>query len=383
MAVGNNLKGIIDRDGVKHAVPAGGGGIDPSIIERLNEKTDKVNPSLEGHLAVYDEDGNLTDGGEKSQFAAGIKLYEDSYASFEDSNIIGTILSAGIHQILYIPTTNNPSTYHVLLVRYYSMKPSPTSSIKKAVEQCLIDYRGVKTRFRLFNDDEHTDPYGNWSDWEVLTPEVGNYITEDSSLPVTSAAIYAALAGKAPSDHGHVKIEDITEEAISSVQVNGDEIEFFIEDMSGEEPIEDTVTLTLEKMGNFKRALVTPELANDPTKNTKLITAGKVLELLAGKADADKISHLSDITLLVLKLAAAAEIEDLSWDTIDSAATYYSVTSLEVDDSRAYSQGDICKISNGTTTVYTTVSGFTNEHVVNFDYAFATIQGPFTISKLS
>lgn len=198
MSVGKNFKGFYDRDGVKHAIPTeGGGGVDPSIIERLNEKTDKVNPELEGHLAVYDEDGNLMDGGEKSQFASGIKLYEDSSASFEDSGILGTILSVGIHQILYIPTTNNPSTYHILLVRYFSMKPSPMSSIKKAVEQCLIDDKGIKTRLRLFNDDEHTDPYNSWSDWKVLTPEVGNYITEDSSLPVTSAAIYTALAGKA------------------------------------------------------------------------------------------------------------------------------------------------------------------------------------------
>lgn len=64
------MKGIIDRDGVKHPVPAGGGGVDPSIPEQLAEKADKVNPELEGHLAMYDEHGNLKDGGEPSQFAS-------------------------------------------------------------------------------------------------------------------------------------------------------------------------------------------------------------------------------------------------------------------------------------------------------------------------
>ena len=167
MLVENNFKGFYDRDGVKHAVPAGGGGIDPSILERFEEKTDKVDPELEGHLAAYDEEGNLTDGGAPSQFASGIKLYEDSSGNFEDSDILGTILSVGVHQILYIPTTNNRSTYHVLLVRYYSAKPSPMSSIKNVVEQCLIDNKGIKTRRRHYNDDEHTDPYGNWSDWNM------------------------------------------------------------------------------------------------------------------------------------------------------------------------------------------------------------------------
>lgn len=64
------MKGIIDRDGVKHPVPAGGGGVDPSIPEQLAEKADKVSPELEGHLAMYDEHGNLKDGGAPSQFAA-------------------------------------------------------------------------------------------------------------------------------------------------------------------------------------------------------------------------------------------------------------------------------------------------------------------------
>lgn len=63
------MKGIIDRDGVKHPVPAGGGGVDPSIPEQLAEKADKVSPELEGHLAMYDEHGNLKDGGAPSQFA--------------------------------------------------------------------------------------------------------------------------------------------------------------------------------------------------------------------------------------------------------------------------------------------------------------------------
>ena len=78
MTVGKNLKGIIDRDGVKHAVPAGGGGVDPSIPEQIAEKADKVNPELEGHLAAYDEDGNLGDGGDPSQFAAASHSHEIS-----------------------------------------------------------------------------------------------------------------------------------------------------------------------------------------------------------------------------------------------------------------------------------------------------------------
>ena len=224
-----------------------------------------------------------------------------------------------------------------------------------------------------------------WGDWSYL-PSKTDVIASDNYLPVTSAAVYTALALKAPSNHGHVKIENITEEAISSIHANGDEIEFFIEDMSGEEPIDDTVTLTLEKMGNFKRALETPELAADPNANTKLVTFGKVVELLTNKADADKISHLPDITLLVLKLAASAGIENLSWDAIDSNATCYSITSLWVHDKREYSIGDVCKISDGTTTMYAKVTSFNSDmSVVNFNDAFTSIYNSpaITISKLS
>lgn len=78
MSVGVSIKTFTDRNGVKHSVEGGGGGTDPAIIEELAAKADKVDGALENHLAAFDDEGNLKDGGATSQFAAASHSHEIS-----------------------------------------------------------------------------------------------------------------------------------------------------------------------------------------------------------------------------------------------------------------------------------------------------------------
>ena len=166
MSIGKNLKGIIDRDGVKHAVPAGGGGVDPSIIERLAGKTDKVDPSLEGHLAAYDEEGNLIDGGAKSQFAAGnhghIKI---KTASGREAHVeCGNTTEAGGKIDLFVEDENGEN------------------------RSAIIDYDNMPNLNRA-----------------LLSPDT--IPTSASDKLITSGAVYTALNGKAPYYNGQVIIK--------------------------------------------------------------------------------------------------------------------------------------------------------------------------------
>lgn len=164
-------------------------------------KADKVKNATAGNFAKLGAGGNIEDSGKNENDFAPVSHehiveYADTYADFAQSDVLQTLLAAGISHILYTPTTSNPATNHVLFVRHYSGRPSPrVQVVKHFVEQCLIDRDGIKRRSRAFDDAEHTEPYSDWTDWKELTPEVSSNITEGDMNPVSGGAVYEALLG--------------------------------------------------------------------------------------------------------------------------------------------------------------------------------------------
>lgn len=164
MSVGKNLKGIIDRDGVKHPVPAGGGGVDPSILERFEEKTDKVSPELEGHLAMYDEHGNLKDGGAPSQFAAANHTHaayalvghnhNDAYAPKTHTHFINAI--SGLDEYLA-----------ALSARVAALEEAVTPVSWETVEEIILGGSGAAGQNRYSSGDNNLFNLTHYADYRI------------------------------------------------------------------------------------------------------------------------------------------------------------------------------------------------------------------------
>lgn len=131
-------------------------------------------------------------------------------AIFSDSDAIDTILSEGVHHISYKKDGKRHPTQHILVVTRDYGKTGPIAPTREIVFQLLIDdFRGMMKRYRKFTDTELLEPDGDWTEWVSMIPTVDSTITEDGGNPVTGAAIYAALAGKAASNHTHA-ISNVT-----------------------------------------------------------------------------------------------------------------------------------------------------------------------------
>lgn len=177
--------------------------------------------AMSGHLARFDENGNIIDGGEAPDFI------ESSQAQVLCDN-------EGIH----LNISDNGVT---------------------------ITYSNLVNLFRALQTPDNTP-------------------TENSDKLVTSGGVKTALDGKAPANYVPLKIERTTPEGTSRVLVDGEEIEFFIEDVTGDDPREATAALNFSKMPNFARALRDPD--NTPTEDSdNLIKSGAVYDALAEKAN--------------------------------------------------------------------------------------------------
>lgn len=105
-------------------------------------------------------------------------------------------------------------------------------------------------------------------------------------------ALEAVLDGKAPVGYIPEKIQKSVSDSTTHVHANGEEIEFFIEDTSGEEPVESTATLDINNMANFVRAISTPD--DTPTENSdKLVKSGGVATAI--KNAAQKVTFNTNI----------------------------------------------------------------------------------------
>lgn len=129
-------------------------------------------------------------------------------AIFQESDAIDTILSEGVHHISYKRDGKSHPSQHILVVRRDYGKTKPIAPTREIVYQLLIDdLGGMMKRYRKFTDTELLEPDGDWTEWVSMIPTVDSTITEDGSNPVTGAAIYAALAGKAGIYNGTIRVD--------------------------------------------------------------------------------------------------------------------------------------------------------------------------------
>lgn len=141
--------------------------------------------AIKGFITRDGDHVNLPSGGNV------VEEYTDNEASFRDSDIIGTILSAGIHQVLYKQEGTDVATNHFLFVKHTTVTHPITHIKRYVVEQCTIDESGMFIRSRMFNDENHTDPYSDWREWESAIPIVTGTIREGSLEAITSGAVFA------------------------------------------------------------------------------------------------------------------------------------------------------------------------------------------------
>lgn len=187
--------------------------------------------------------GFITRDGEKVNLPSGgnvVEEYTDNEARFRDSDIIGTILSAGIHQVLYKQEGTDVATNHFLFVKHATVTHPRTHIKCYVVEQCTIDESGMFIRSRMFKDENHTDPYSDWREWESAIPIVTDNIREGSLEAITSGAVYAALAGKADAATLASKMNNAP---YTGLYLNNDQGTFPIR---GEQYIEEALTAFVE-----------------------------------------------------------------------------------------------------------------------------------------
>lgn len=153
--------------------------------------------------------------------------------------------------------------------------------IESVQAQVLCDNEGIHLNI---SDNGVTITYSNLVNLFRALQTPDNTPTENSDKLVTSGGVKTALDGKAPANYVPLKIERTTPEGTSRVLVDGEEIEFFIEDVTGDDPREATAALNFSKMPNFARALRDPD--NTPTEDSdNLIKSGAVYDALAEKAN--------------------------------------------------------------------------------------------------
>ena len=129
-------------------------------------------------------------------------------AIFQESDAIDTILSEGVHHISYNRDGKSHPSQHILVVHRDYGKTGPIAPTREIVYQLLIDdFGGMMKRYRKFTDTELLEPDGDWTEWVSMIPTVDSTITEDGDNPVTGAAIYAALAGKAGIYNGTLRVD--------------------------------------------------------------------------------------------------------------------------------------------------------------------------------
>ena len=269
-AIDNNIESL-----VKEAVE----GYDWSNLpqEALDHKADKVEGATFGNLVSFDAKGNLQDSGKKPTNFVPTEKYTGADI-FQDSNAIDTILSEGMYSISYKQDGKKYPTQHILVVTRDYRKTKPTAPTREIVNQLLIDdFGGIIKRYRKFTDAELLEPDGDWTEWTSMIPAVNSSIMENGEYPVTGAAIYSALAGKANLEHYHNIITNQTSE--------GKLAEFEVDATSGTATIglNDGTTyksseINMNNIDNLNRALQSPQV---PTQGSnKYSTSGQIYEFV-------------------------------------------------------------------------------------------------------
>ena len=271
-------KSAIDSD-IESLVKEAVEGYDWSDLpqEALDHKADKVISSTYGNFASLDAGGNLQDSGKKpTDFVS-----KEEYAGvdmFQDSDAINTILSEGVYSISYKQDGKKYPTQHILVVTRGYGKTKPTAPTREIVYQLLIDdFGGMMKRYRKFTDAELLEPDGDWTEWTSMIPAVNSVIMENGEYPVTGAAIYSALAGKANLEHYH----NIITNQISE----GKLAEFKVDATSGTATIglNDGTTyksseININNIDNLNRVLQGPQV---PTQGSnKYSTSGQIYDFV-------------------------------------------------------------------------------------------------------
>lgn len=159
------------------------------------------------------------------------------YLECESTDEIDSIISHGVHFLSFdkLSSSTYPYAEHkILIVDYYKGPNEHIGSAKYIIYQTKIDLSGVCTRYRAFNDDEHTDPYTSWSEWEY-TGSTDN-ITSGNTHPIRSWAVYDALGYKMDAAH-EVKINIDPVSGACGFASASDASSFLPSTMSGDDPV--------------------------------------------------------------------------------------------------------------------------------------------------